>query len=75
MLQQHAQEIGENAIKTVPPAAVAAANTFGMSVPDFINYLTVIWLSCLIIAQLWKSGVKVHEWRLRRKRNEQRKGR
>lgn len=62
-----APDVAAIAAKAVPPTIVAAANAIGMTVPDIINYLTVIWLLCLVAGQFWKAGVKIHGWIQRRK--------
>lgn len=42
------------ATKASPPVAVAAANMFSdLSVPDIVNYLTLVYLALMISHKAW----------------------
>lgn len=42
------------ATKVTPPIAVAATNLFsGMTVPDIVNYLTLVYLLLMISNKAW----------------------
>lgn len=66
-------ETAIEAAKIAPPAVVSGAQLFGVSVPDLISVLTLIYLIGLIIHQMPKhvQGVKaawqwVKAWRQKR---------
>ena len=48
--------------KVAPPAAVVAANVFGVSVPDLINAMTLIYLTGLLVQMAWRFGRKAVTW-------------
>lgn len=52
--------------KVAPPAAVVAANVLGMSVPDLINAMTLVYLSGLLIQMAWRAVRKFIAWRAAR---------
>lgn len=41
--------VATEAAKLAPPAAVTAANFWGIAVPDVINFLTLIYVCGLVI--------------------------
>lgn len=66
-------DVAVEAVKIAPPAVVGGAHFLGMSVPDLISVLTVIYLVGLIVHQLPKhwQGImaikrRVQEWRQKR---------
>jgi len=46
-----------DAVKIVPFAGVSAANFFGMSVPDAINYVTLFCGICYALSWCWRGYV------------------
>ena len=64
---QHAETIADALSKAAPapPIAVLAANLSGVTLPDVVNLLTIVYVSVLLAHKLWRiSG----EWKARRQR-------
>lgn len=52
-------------VKLAPPVAVVGAHYFGMSIDEWIQLLTVLYLLGLIVHQLpkhWAAIIKVRAW-------------
>ena len=56
-------EAAVGAAKIAPPAAVVAANVIGVSVPELINAMTLIYLTGLLIQMAWRAVRKFLAWR------------
>jgi len=57
---QQGEQAGTILAKISAPAAVAVANTTGLTVPDAIQYLTLAYLVLMLLHKLWHM---VKEWR------------
>lgn len=62
-MSDHAIEI----VKGAPPVTVAALSFFGVSVPDVIQFLTLIWTLGLVVQMGYKFCRFVSGWLARRK--------
>lgn len=43
-----------DAVKVVPPVAVVAASHLGLTVPELVSDLTLIYLTCTLIQVAWR---------------------
>lgn len=50
---EHAETAATAAAKLSPPAAVLGAHIMGMSVADWIQWLTLIYLALMILHKIW----------------------
>jgi hypothetical protein len=48
--------------KGIPPATVATLSIFGVSIPDYIQYGTVVYITCVCIQMLYRGT----QWLLNR---------
>lgn len=53
--------------KGVPPATVATLSIFGVSIPDYIQYATVFYITCVCIQMIYKGVRWGREWLAKRK--------
>jgi hypothetical protein len=50
MLQEHGADIA----KGVPPTIVATMSVFGISIPDAVQVLTLVYVACLCVQMAYR---------------------
>lgn len=56
-ITQHTTETGAAmAAKAAPPIAVVGANVAGWNVPDLVQWVTLGYVSLMLVHQAWKMG-------------------
>jgi hypothetical protein len=50
------------AAKAAPPLAVVGANIAGWSVPDVVQYITLAYVSLMLLHKMWKMGWEAYNF-------------
>jgi hypothetical protein len=61
-MSTHQETASTAAAKLSPPAAVLGAHILGMSVADWIQWLTLFYLILLVVHKLWSMWKELNEY-------------
>lgn len=71
MSQQSAETGGTMAAKAAPPIAVVGANIAGWNVPDIVQYITLAYVSLMLLHKMWHMGLEAYRFWWLKKRDVQ----
>jgi hypothetical protein len=58
------------AAKASPPIAVVGAQFAGWSVPDFVQWLTLLYVALMLLHKLWTMGLEAYRFWILKKRDD-----